>query len=465
MENNNQGKLRKAIIAILVLLILVAVALGVSYLYRHMKDADNSKTSVPQSLISEQQTDEDNQNNTNDNNLSEKAGLENKDGGFDIHQNNNESADDNSAVTDGDATSNIQEAPYLELDKNNTYFNQKFQVRNMLPGDKVTEFFAVNVYHDKDVQLFFVSDVTEETKNLSNVLKLRVTELVSEKVLFDDTFSHINGKEFAQIIEASSDGESRLYYKAEAYLDTSVGNEYQGALLNADFKWYIKDDGKSALTAKTGDNINLILWWTLGILAVTLAVLLILGRKKESSNNSNKKIYTRIGVIAVLSLMLAATTYALISSVVTITDNSFQTGRIKIDLNGGKPVFATAKGSHLNIEPGQTIKSDFYIENEGSADAWYRLYLQDVTGELSDILIFTISDENGNILYSGKASDIDKSKPFTDDNPLTPGEIRFFTMTVKMPESAGNEYQNEDLSFDITADAVQVRNNEGKEFE
>ena len=292
-----------------------------------------------------------------------------------------------------------------------------------------------------------------------------MTELVSDKVLFDDTFSHINGKEFAQMIEASSDGESRLYYKAEAYLDTSVGNEYQGALLNADFKWYIKDDGKSALTAKTGDNINLILWWTLGILAVTLAVLLMLGKKRESSNNSNRKIYTRIGVIAVLSLMLAATTYALISSVVTITDNSFQTGRIKIDLNGGKPVFATAKGSHLNIEPGQTIKSDFYIENEGSADAWYRLYIQDATGELSDVLIFTISDENGNILYSGKASDIDKSKPFTDDNPLTPGEIRFFTMTVKMPESAGNEYQNEDLSFDITADAVQVRNNEGKEFE
>lgn len=75
MENNNQGKLRKAIIAILVLLILVAVALGVSYLYRHMKDADNSKTSVPQSLISEQQTDEDNQNNTNDNNLSERPAL------------------------------------------------------------------------------------------------------------------------------------------------------------------------------------------------------------------------------------------------------------------------------------------------------------------------------------------------------------------------------------------------------
>lgn len=39
------------------------------------------------------------------------------------------------------------------------------------------------------------------------------------------------------------------------------------------------------------------------------------------------------------------------------------------------------------------------------------------------------------------------------------------TMTVKMPESAGDEFQGDSLTFDVTADAVQARNNDSIQFE
>ena len=48
--------------------------------------------------------------------------------------------------------------------------------------------------------------------------------------------------------------------------------------------------------------------------------------------------------------------------------------------------------------------------------------------------------------------------------PLAPGETRTLTAVVKMREGAGNTYQNGGITFDMTADAVQVRNNPERAF-
>lgn len=178
-------------------------------------------------------------------------------------------------------------------------------------------------------------------------------------------------------------------------------------------------------------------------------------------NNIKKKAYGSILAIILLLGMLALTTYALIVSMVSVEDNRFEMGTVEIQLNGGKTIF---DGMDMNIEPGYSAKKDFTIENTGTADVYYRLYLENVTGALGDVLTFEIYDGD-QLLFAGKMEELKKESPCSGGAPLAVGETRTLTAVVKMAEEAGNTHQNGGISFDITADAVQAKNNPDQAFE
>lgn len=176
---------------------------------------------------------------------------------------------------------------------------------------------------------------------------------------------------------------------------------------------------------------------------------------------TKKKAVGSIVAVVVLLTMLILTSYALIMSMVSVDNNLFQMGRVKIELNDGETIFDAAD---MNIEPGYSVKEDFTVANTGTADAYYRLYLENVNGSLQDVLTFEIYDGD-NLLFSGKASEMTRQSPCTGDTVLAAGETRTLTAVVKMAENAGNDYQTGGIAFDITADAVQAKNNPDKLFE
>ena len=67
-----------------------------------------------------------------------------------------------------DGQSGQEQAVKLELYRRQPQDNEKFVVRDMLPGDSVSQFYAVKVYHDADVELLFTADITEQTKHVIN---------------------------------------------------------------------------------------------------------------------------------------------------------------------------------------------------------------------------------------------------------------------------------------------------------
>lgn len=138
--------------------------------------------------------------------------------------------------------------------------------------------------------------------------------------------------------------------------------------------------------------------------------------KKRSS--TEKKAYGSIAAVIILFTMLAITTYALISAIVGVDGNVFNTGTVDIELNGGKPVF---DGSDMNIEPGYSAKKDFTVENKGTADVYYRLYLENVSGSLTDSLSFEIYD--GDILlFRGSAGEFTRETPCINSKVLEAGK-------------------------------------------
>ena len=58
----------------------------------------------------------------------------------------------------------------------------------------------------------------------------------------------------------------------------------------------------------------------------------------DKTNKTAKKLTASVAAVIALAVCLCITTFALVYSTVAMDNNLFQTGEIKIDLNGGQPV-------------------------------------------------------------------------------------------------------------------------------
>ncbi len=179
-----------------------------------------------------------------------------------------------------------------------------------------------------------------------------------------------------------------------------------------------------------------------------------------NTNNTAKKLGVSVIIIMILSVCLAVTTFALVYSMVSVDGNIFSTATVKINLNDGKPII---KEDEFIFEPGMTVKKDFFVKSESTADIYYRIYFENVSGGLSEFLQIKICSGD-KVLYSGMAKELTRARAKAADDILSPSESRYLTVYFTFPADSGNEAQDLFLSFDLAAEAVQVKNNPNKEF-
>ena len=208
----------------------------------------------------------------------------------------------------------------------------------------------------------------------------------------------------------------------------------------------------------------------------------------NSKMTTENKLRIGVGTIFLLTVCLAITTYALMRVTLDLRDNTFQTGQIGINLNDGQPIIDENNAMFRRFEPGVLAKADFFIENDVSTwSVYYRLYFSDIAGDLADVLEVTITDpdsqsgkgpkaaqffdderrrENvqGEILYHGTLAELTRANVHTANDILEVGERRDLSMYFYFPVEEGNETMGKEVAFSVCADAVQTKNNEGKEF-
>ena len=172
-----------------------------------------------------------------------------------------------------------------------------------------------------------------------------------------------------------------------------------------------------------------------------------------------KKLTGGIVVIVILTICLCVTSFALVYASVSVENNIFHTGEVRINLNDGKPVI---QEHEFIFEPGMTVEKAFFIENESTSDVYYRLYLDNVAGGLSSVLNVTIKDED-KVIYSGTANELTKQNIAAADDVLKIGQRRDLVI-FHFPENEGNNTQNLDLVFTMCAEATQTKNNPGRLF-
>ncbi len=181
----------------------------------------------------------------------------------------------------------------------------------------------------------------------------------------------------------------------------------------------------------------------------------------QKQNKTAKRLTASVVIIILLCICLAVTTFALVYSMVSVDDNLFVTGTVQINRTDGKPVI---KDNEFLFEPGMTVKKDFFVKNESSCDIYYRLYFQNVSGGLADVLEVKICDGD-KVLFEGTPAELNRTAVGAADDILRLNEIRELQIYFHFSEEAGNEAQNLFLNFDFAADATQVKNNVNKEFD
>ncbi len=174
-----------------------------------------------------------------------------------------------------------------------------------------------------------------------------------------------------------------------------------------------------------------------------------------------RKLTAGIITIIILSICLCITTFALIYARVTVENNLFETGTIKINLNDGNPVI---QENEFLFEPGMTVEKPFFIENKGTWAVYYKIYFDEVEGGLSDVLEITIKDGE-TVLWQGTAKELTKDKVKVADNELAAGEKKPLKIYFYFPPEKGNEAQNLNLAFELRADATQTKNNPNRAFD
>ncbi len=180
----------------------------------------------------------------------------------------------------------------------------------------------------------------------------------------------------------------------------------------------------------------------------------------NDNSKTAKKLTGSIIAVVVLALCLCITTFALVWATVSVDNNLFHTGTVKINLNDGKPVI---EEHEFLFEPGMTVKKDFFIENQSTWNVYYKLYFDNVNGGLADVLQITVKDGD-KTLYQGTAAELNRTEVAVADDALKIKERRELTVYFYFPEEAGNSAQNLTLTFDMCADAVQTKNNPNKLF-
>ena len=267
-------KIKIIIIVLAVLLGLSLLALGGTLVYNKIANTTPATVTVPDNLITPDE----------DTTKPDSSDTENPDSS-DTQAPSSSADTSSSAVPTQSTTAEVKKAATIELYNKQPEENTPFAVGNMFPGDSETKYFRVRVsYHDK-ITVHYKATVRPGYEKLAEVLKVRVNLLSTGETMYDGLMRDMP-ESLTHKLASQKSTTDELYYEITAYLDTSVGNDYQNKDLIADFKWWVEETGNLDDSPQTGDTSNILLWAVLAAGSLSMIIiLLVTRRRKENEEN------------------------------------------------------------------------------------------------------------------------------------------------------------------------------------
>lgn len=278
-------KIKSIIIVLACLLGLSLLALGGTLIYNKIANTASATVTVPDNLIT---PDEDTSNPDNsESQAPDSSESNNQAPNRSDTQAPRSSADASfSAVTPTqNTTAEVKKAATIELYNKQPEENTAFAVGNMFPGDSETKYFRVRVsYHDK-ITVHYKATVRPGYEKLAEVLKVRVNLLSTGETMYDGLMRDMP-ESLTHKLASQKTTTDELYYEITAYLDTSVGNDYQNKDLIADFKWWVEETGNLDDPTITGDTSSIVLWAMLAACSGSMIILLLITRRRKEDKKN-----------------------------------------------------------------------------------------------------------------------------------------------------------------------------------
>ena len=263
-------KIKIVIIVLACLLGLSLLALGGTLVYNKLANNTPATVTVPDNLIT---PDEDTTKPDSSESNSQAPDSSET-------QTPSSSADTSSSAVQPtqSTTAEVKKAATIELYNQQPEENTPFQVGNMFPGDTETKYFRVRVSYHDTITVHYKATVRPGYEKLAEVLKVRVNLLSTGEMLYDGLMRDMP-ESLTHKLASKKSTTDELYYEITAYLDTSVGNDYQNKNLIADFKWWVEETGNLD-SPKTGETVTALLGISLAA-AISLVLLLLVARKRK----------------------------------------------------------------------------------------------------------------------------------------------------------------------------------------
>lgn len=276
-------KIKLVIIILAVLLGLSLLALGGTIVYNRLAKSEPAVVAVPDNLITpkDETTESAGSENSTDNSEQTMPNETGKPNSSDAQ------APSSSTTTSTKSTAaETKKAATIELYDKQPDDNTRFDVTNMFPGDAETKYFCVKVSYHNKVTVHYKATVRDGYEKLAEVLKVKIKLLTTGETMYDGLMKDMPKSVTYKLASAESTTDE-LYYEITAYLDTSVGNEYQNKDLIADFSWWVEETGNLEPSPKTGDNANILLWACLAAASGSVIILLLFIRKRRKEEEEN----------------------------------------------------------------------------------------------------------------------------------------------------------------------------------
>lgn len=178
-------------------------------------------------------------------------------------------------------TPSAREETVLRLYRGQPEDNTAFACGHLLPGDVETKYFRVQVSHKSDITVSYHADIRPGYEKLAEVLKVRIVLLTTGQALYDGLMRDMPTQPSCPL---SGRGTDELHYEITVYLDPSVGNDYQGRDLIADFRWWVEETGN--LGPKTGDSSDILLWIAAAAVSGAVCIFLIISHKRREGKQN-----------------------------------------------------------------------------------------------------------------------------------------------------------------------------------
>lgn len=287
MEQRNR-KITTVIVILIVLICLSGAALTGTFLYNHFVRTEPTTVDVPGNIITpdgENSSVAEADSSSSESESTVSGETESKlDTSVSSNRPETTSASESVPETAVSETTSVSssKARAILLHNRKPEDNTPFQVTNMFPGDRETKYYCVKVSYKSDIVVRYHADIRPGYEKLAEVLKVKIRLLDTDEVLYDGLMRDMP-KSLNHALYTGEKTQSELYYEITAYLDTSVGNEYQDKELLADFRWWVEETDNLDIP-QTGDTSNIYLWICLGSVSLLLLLILIAKRRKEEAD-------------------------------------------------------------------------------------------------------------------------------------------------------------------------------------